>query len=77
MFKRNYTVSGITQKLAEKMEKNGRKDLKLYIDRKTGGIKADISLSIFEAFLVKRGMKKYNLTHPCVLRLEKNKGKHM
>lgn len=77
MFKRNYTVSGITQKLAQRMEKNGRKDLKFYIDRKTGDIKADISLSIFEAFLIKRGMKKYNLTHPCVLRLERNKGKHM
>lgn len=77
MFKRNYTVSGITQKLAEKMDKNGRKDLKLFINRKTGEIQASISLTLFEAFLIRRGMRKYNLTHPCVLKLERNKGKHI
>ena len=45
MFKREYEISGITEQLAEALDRNFRKDLKLYRDQKSNQIKGKIILS--------------------------------
>ena len=42
-----------------------RKDLKLIKNRKTGEIKGEVSLTIFEAMKIRLAMIKCNLSHPC------------
>ena len=76
MFKRNYTIIGITPEMAKLWEKDLRDDLKFFKDEKTGMIYANVSLTILEAIRLKLGIIKCNLTQPCVLKLKMNgKGK--
>ena len=75
MKKSNYMITGITPEIAEKWAKDFREDIKLLVHEKTKEIHATISLTRFQAFRVKLGMIKYNLNNPCVLKLEKVKGK--
>ena len=72
--KKNYTIVGITPEMAKKWEKEFRDDLGFYINAITGEIEVMISLTVFEAILVRAEMIVYNLTHPCVLSLEKYEG---
>ena len=75
MFKRDFIISGITQELALKCRKDFREDLKFYLNRKTGDVLVKISLSPFEAIRMKISIMKFNLTHPYVLKLTKNRGR--
>lgn len=77
MFKRDYTISGITQELALRGEKYFREDLKFYLNRKTGEVLAKITLTPFEAIRLRISIIKFNLTHPYVLKISKNKGKRI
>ena len=79
MFKREYEISGITEQLAEALDRNFRKDLKLYRDQKSNQIKGKISLSPYEVIRMRSAIREYNSKHTCVLQLnrviEKQKGK--
>lgn len=74
MLKRNYVISGFSIEMVAKWMMEFRDDLKLFVDKKTGEVQAKIPLSIFEAIKMKQAIKKYNLTHPCVLKLTKING---
>lgn len=75
MFKRDYMISGITLETANKWHKETKGDLPFYINRKTGEAYIKVSLNVFGAMLMRIKMVNYNLTHPCVLKLKKYKGK--
>lgn len=72
--KRNYVIKGITRNLAEKWDKECRDDLTFVVDR-NGKIEGRISLTKFQALLIRLGIIKFNLTHPYLLKLEKCKSK--
>lgn len=75
MLKRNYAIVGITPQIAKSWERDFRDDLRVFRNRKTGEIQTRISLTIFEAIVMRIGMIKYNLTHPCVLKLKRCNGR--
>ena len=71
MLKNDYIISGITPQLVRKMDKEFGDNLRLFINRKTGEIETKVTLTKFEAVVMRNAIKKYNLTHPCVLQLKK------
>ena len=75
MFKRDYVISGITTKMAEKWNGGLRKDFKLFVNEKRE-ILGKIKLSPIEAIEARIQIRKYNLTNNSVLRLNKYEGKH-
>ena len=75
MFKSNYMISGITLGTAEKWYEELKGEFMFYVNKKTGEAQIKLSLSRLEAMLIRVKLIKYNLTHPCVLKLTKCKGK--
>lgn len=75
MKKKVYTITGITPEIAKKWNKDFREDITLLANEETGEVIAKVSLTRFQAFRVKLGMIKYNLKHPCVLKLNNFNGK--
>lgn len=72
MKKRNYKIVGVTQEMVEMWKENLRNDARiLTCNNNNGKVQIRLSLTIFEAIYVRLSMIKYNLTHPCVLKLEK------
>ncbi len=75
MKKKNYIITGITPEIAKIWNRDFREDVTLLVHKDTGDVHARIALTKFQALKVRLGMVKYNLTHPCVLKLLKEKGK--
>lgn len=75
MFKKDYMVSGITLEVANRWYKELKGTLPFYINKKTGEVQIKIKLSPIGAIVTKIKLIRYNLTHPCVLKLEKVKGR--
>ena len=71
MLKREYEISGITEKLAEVMDRNFRKDLKLYRDQKSNQIKGKIFLNPYEVIRMRSAIREYNSKNTCVLQLNR------
>ena len=74
MKRRIYTIYGIEEGMVKNWKDYLRKDLKLIKNRKTGEIKGEVSLTIFEAMKIRLAMIKCNLSHPCLFKLKRNKG---
>ena len=75
MFRKDYIISGITLETANKWYKETKGDLQFYINRKTGEAYIKRSLTSLGALITRIELIKYNLTHPCVLKLKKYKGR--
>lgn len=71
MKKRNYKIVGVTQEIAEIWKENLRRDARILRCNSNGKIQIRLSLTILEAIYIRCSMIKYNLTHPCVLKLKR------
>lgn len=71
MKKRTYKIVGVTPEMAEKWVKYLRRDARILRCNSNGKIQIRLSLTILEAIYIRCSMIKYNLTHPCVLKLKK------
>ena len=75
MGKRNYTLVGITPRLAKIWEKDFRDDLRIVKNEYTKEIQGKLTLNIFEAVIMKIRIMMFNMRHPYVLDLICDNGK--
>lgn len=65
-----YKILGIPYEMAKELRKDHRKDLIVY--EENGKINFRIRLNPIELLHMKFQIARYNLTNPCVIRLEKD-----
>ena len=78
MKKRNYEIIGLTPKMARLWVDDFRDDLAIFVDMKTGKIRAKIALNRIQALGMRLAMFKHNhlskIKHTYVLKLKRCKG---